>query len=115
MPATAQSRGLSMFGNVVLTYWFASTLRASLQTLHPADAFRSFGDYVLCPKWGSSANGGLFCMGTIRRSPVVCVLCERATGRFTGPWRLQRKAGKKQMVTRPGQLARKEEGEGVSR
>ena len=59
--------------------------RVSWRTLHTADGSPSFRDYALCPKWGSSANGGLFCMGTIRRSPVVCVLCERATGRFTGP------------------------------
>ena len=37
MPATAQSLGLSMFGTTVVMRWSASTLRASLRTLHSAD------------------------------------------------------------------------------
>jgi len=92
-----------MFGNVVLTYWFASTLRASFRTLHPADAFRSLGDYVLCPKWGQfgewwvvlhghdSAIAGRLC--AVRKSDRAIQQAHR---------RLQRKASKKQMITRPG-------------
>lgn len=47
MPATAQSLELSMFANMVLMCWFASTLRASWRTLHTADVSRSFRDYAL--------------------------------------------------------------------
>ena len=49
MPASAQSLGLSMFGNMARMYWFASILRASWRTLHTADVFPSFLDYAL---WG---------------------------------------------------------------
>jgi len=82
MPATARSLGLSMFGNRVPMCWFASTLRASSHTLHAADASPFFSDYALCPKWGSSANGGLSCMVKVRCLRVDCVQCERATARF---------------------------------
>jgi hypothetical protein len=82
MPATAQSLGLNMFGNTVLMCWFASTLRASWRTLHTADVSPSFGDYALCPKWGSSANGGLSCMVKVRHLRAGCVQHERATARF---------------------------------
>ena len=51
--------GLSMFGNMVLMCWFASTLRASWRTLHTTDVSPSFRDHALCPEWGSSAHGGL--------------------------------------------------------
>jgi hypothetical protein len=47
MPATAQSLGLSMFGNMALMCWFASNLRALWRTLHAADVSRSFRDCVL--------------------------------------------------------------------
>src|SRR2546428_7478615 len=82
MPATAQSLGLSMFGNMVLMSWFASTLRASWRTLHTADVFLFFRDYALYPKWGSSANGGLSCMVKVQHLRAGCVQCERATARF---------------------------------
>ena len=74
-----------MFGNTVLMCWFGSTLRASWRTRHPADVSPSFRDYALCPKWDSSANGGLSCMVRVRRLPDGCVQCERATARFTRP------------------------------
>src|SRR6266851_1317947 len=83
MPATAQWLALSMFGNMVLMCWFASTLRASWRTLHTTDVSPSFGDYALYPKWGSSANGGLSCMVKVRRLRAGCVQYERATARFT--------------------------------
>jgi len=50
-------------------------------------------------------NGGLSCMVKVRRLRAGCVQCERATARFTRAHRrLQRKASKKQMITRPGTL-----------
>jgi hypothetical protein len=44
--------------------------------------FPSFRDYALCPKWGSSASGGLSCMVKARRLRAGCVQYERATARF---------------------------------
>jgi hypothetical protein len=73
---------LSMFGNMVLMCWFASTLRVSWRTLHTVDASPSCRDYALCPKWGSSANGGLSFMVEVRRLRAGCVQYERATARF---------------------------------
>jgi hypothetical protein len=81
----AQSLGLSMSGNMVLMSWFASTLRASCRTLHPADVSPSFRDCVLYPKPGSSANGGLSCMVNVRRLRAGCVQYGRATARFSRP------------------------------
>src|SRR5882762_6240014 len=101
MPATAQSLGLSMFGNTVLMCWFASTLRASLRTLHTADASPSFRDYALWPKRDSSANGGLSCIVKVRRLRAVCVQYERAPARFSRLIAVcSRKASQKQMITR---------------
>jgi hypothetical protein len=80
--ATAQSLGLSMFGNLVLTCWFASTLRASWHIRHTADASPYMRDYALCPKWVSSANGGLSCRVKVRRLQAGYVQYERATARF---------------------------------
>src|SRR6267378_205718 len=93
MPATAQSLGLSMFGNMVLMCWFASTLRASSRTLHTADASPSFRDYALWPKRDGSAFAGCLC--AVRKSACAIQQAHR---------RLQRKASKKQMITRPGTL-----------
>ena len=42
----------------------------------------SFRDYALCPKGGSSANGGLSCMVKVRRLRAGCAQYERATTRF---------------------------------
>jgi hypothetical protein len=82
--ATAQWLELSMFGNMGLMFWFASTLRVSWRTLQTADVSLSFRDYALCRKWGSSANGGLSCMVNVRRLRAGCVQYERATARSTG-------------------------------
>jgi len=68
-----------MFRNMVLMCWFASTLRASWRTLQAANVSPSFRDYALCPKWGSSANGGLYCMVKVRRLWDGCVPYEKAT------------------------------------
>jgi hypothetical protein len=59
-----------------------STLKASWHTLHTADVSPSFRDYALCPKWISSANGGLPCTVNPRRLRAECVRYERATPRF---------------------------------
>jgi len=42
----------------------------------------SFRDYALCPKWGSSANGGLSCTVKVRHLQAGCAQYERATARF---------------------------------
>src|SRR5215469_5178996 len=85
MRATAQSLGLNMFYNRVLTYWFGSILRASWRTPHTADGFAFFRDYAICPKWASSANGGLSCMVKARGLWADCVQYERweITGHVT--------------------------------
>jgi hypothetical protein len=82
MPATAQSVALSTFGNMVLMCWFVSTLRVSWRTRHTADVSPCSRDYALCPKWGSSVNGGLSFMVKVRRLQADCVQYERATARF---------------------------------
>src|SRR5258706_13746084 len=94
-----------MFGKMAQISWFASTLRVPWRILHPADVSRSFLDYALCPELGSSANGVFSCMVAIRHLLAVCVRYEKATGQFNKAHRrLQRKASKKQMITRPGTL-----------
>jgi hypothetical protein len=80
--ATAQSLALSMFGNMVLMCWYVSTLRVSWRTLNTATVSPSCRDYALCPKWGSSANGGLSFMVKVRRLRDGCVQYERATALF---------------------------------
>src|SRR5580692_9823830 len=78
MRATAQSLGLSTFGNVVLMSWFVSTRRVSWRTLHTADisppaaithfiqsgAVRRMAG---CPSW---SRFGIY-------GPVVCSTKER--------------------------------------
>jgi len=56
--------------------------RVSWRTLHTADGSPSFRDYALCPKWGSSANGGLSCTVKVRHLRAGCAQYERATARF---------------------------------
>src|SRR5215471_8876726 len=82
MQVTAQSPGLSMFGNTVLMCWCASTLRALWRTLHRAAGSRFLRDYARCQKRGSSPNGELSCMVKVRRLPADCVQYERATAQF---------------------------------
>jgi hypothetical protein len=73
--------GIEYVRQMVLMCWFVSTLRVSWRTLHMADVSPSCRDYALCPKWGSSANGGLSFMVKVRRLRAGCVQYERATAR----------------------------------
>jgi len=105
MLATAQSLGLSMFGNVVLMCWFASTpefrgvlcIRQTglslLPRLRTLSKVGQFGEWRVVLHGQGSAFAGRLC--AVRKSDCAIQHAHR---------RLQRKASKKQMTTRPGTL-----------
>jgi hypothetical protein len=94
-----------MLGDMVLKCWFASTLKASWRTLHPAGVFfllsrlRTSSKAAQVGKWQvvlhghRSAFAGRLC--AIRKNDCAIQQAHR---------RLQRRASKKQMITKPGTL-----------